>query len=400
MTVRPCVQFVTYEASRTGSPLLLLRFLRWLRDEGSFDLDVVCWRGGPLVDEFAALAPTRALGPLGGRTIVETVAVGAGEVGLTSVARRVESARLALALRGGPRPDLLYLNGVPSFAALPHLRVSDEVPVLGHVHELQFALRRSLPADQMGLLSRPDRFVVVSEAVAANLVDRHGIDRNSIAVCRGFVDDEASPVAEDATRLRERLDIPIDAAVVGAMGDLIWRKGPDLFLQLAAAVLGGSRTPGSNAPHFVWVGGRPGQGCWDEVVTDIKALGLADRVHMVGDQTHPADWHHLFDVFALTSREDPFPLVLLEAAQAGTPAVAFSQGGAPELLAAHGADREAGWLVAPLDVVAMAEAVAALLNDDAWRNELGQRGRTRVARRLVTSVGAPALLAEIKALLS
>ena len=53
MTARPRVQFVTYEASRTGSPLLLLRFLRWLHDEGSLELDVVCWRGGPLVEDFA-----------------------------------------------------------------------------------------------------------------------------------------------------------------------------------------------------------------------------------------------------------------------------------------------------------------------------------------------------------
>ena len=39
------------------------------------------------------------------------------------------------------------------------------------------------------------------------------------------------------------------------------------------------------------------------------------------------------DAFALTSREDPFPSVVLEALSAGTPAVAFDRsGGIPDML--------------------------------------------------------------------
>lgn len=389
MTARPRVQFVTYEASRTGSPLLLLRFLRWLRDEGSLDLDLLCWRGGPLLTEFQAVAPTRALAPLGRRTAVETLAVGAGEVGLTAVGRRLEAARLASALRGRPRADLVYLNGVPSFAALPHLAIGADVQVLGHVHELEFALGRSLPAEEAALLAQPDRYVAVSNAVADNLVANHHIDRELVAVCHGFVDDEVPRTAETANALRARLGIPAEVPVVGAMGDLIWRKGPDLFVQLAAAV------PDA---HFVWVGGRTGQGRWAEVAHDVASAGLDERVHLVGEQDRPVDWHRLFDVFVLTSREDPFPLVLLEAAQVGTAAVAFGRGGAPELLAPPGA-QPAGLLIEPLDLVAMADAVRALLADADRRRELGRAGSDRVARTHVTSVGAPCLLAQIQGLL-
>lgn len=398
MTARPRVLFVTYEASRTGSPLLLRRLLRWLHEAGTLDLEVVCWRGGPLVGDFAAVADTRSLGPPGRRTAVESLAVGAGELGLGALGRRVEALRVARALRGRRDPDLVYLNGVPSFVAVPHLGIGPGIPVLGHVHELEFALARSLPVGDEALLRRPDRFVAVSSAVGANLVERHGIDPSEVAVCHGFVDDATPPVHRDAGRLRAQVGIPEGAPVVGAMGDLIWRKGPDLFVQLAAA-MARDAAGGEPPAHFVWVGGHAGKARWDEVHHDIEAVGLEHRVHLVGEQSHPTDWHALFDAFALTSREDPFPLVVLEAAQAGVPVVAFHQGGAPEVLVPADGHPPAGVLVEPLDVGAMAAAMRELLADARCRDELGRNGRDRVARRHVTSVAAPLLLAEMQALL-
>ena len=392
----PQVTFVAYEASRTGSPVLLLRLLRWLRAEGSVRAELVCWRGGPLVDELARVADVHVLAPADRRTVLETAAVGAGELGLGAVGRRLEAVRLAAGLRrlASARADLVYLNGVPSFVALPHLRTGD-TPVLGHVHELEFALGRSLPAGQEALLQRPDRYVAVSAAVADNLVARHEIDRTRVAVHHGFVDDEAPAPTVAGDELRRRWGIPADAPVVGTVGDVIWRKGPDLFLALAAA-LDGADT-GRPATHFVWVGGAPGRGAWAATAADLAQRGVQDRVHLVGEQAHPEDWYGLFDVFALTSREDPFPLVALEAARAGCAIAAYDQGGVPELLAPAGED-PAGVLVPPLDVAALAEAVAGLVAEPERAAALGAVGAQRVTTRHVTSVAAPRLLAEIEAM--
>jgi glycosyltransferase involved in cell wall biosynthesis len=290
----------------------------------------------------------------------------------------------------------VYLNGVPSFVALPHLRAG-AVPVLGHVHELEFALGRSLPPGEGALLGRPDRYVAVSEAVAENLVDGHAIDRDRVSVCHGFVDDAAPSPVRRPEDLRAELAIPADAPVVGAVGDVIWRKGPDLFVRLGLeldAALGRDRPP----VHLVWVGGAPGRGTWAETVHDARAQ-LDGRVHLVGEQPDVSDWYGLFDVFALTSREDPFPLVVLEAAQAGVPVVAFDQGGAPELLAPRPDSGPAGALVPALDVVAMAQAVRDLLDDPQEAAAVAARAQARVAAECVTSVGGPRLLAEIEALL-
>ena len=391
---RTRVAFVTYEASRTGSPLLLLRLLRWLRTETDVSAEVMCLRGGPLVADLRELADLRVLGPAERRTLVETLAVGAGELGLGALGRRLEHLRLGAGLRGAKGADVVYLNGVPSFVAQPHLPL-DSRPVLGHVHELEFALSRSLPAGQKDLLGRPDRLVAVSHAVAENLVRRHGIDRGRLTVHHGFVDDERPAPAVPPSELRRRLGIPAGVPMVGAVGDVIWRKGPDLFVALAAAL--GDRS-GGPSPHLVWVGGVPGRGAWEETAADLMQRGLVDRVHLVGEQRRVADWYELFDVFVLTSREDPFPLVALEAAQAGCAIVAFDQGGAPELLVPPDGS-PAGVVVPALDVRAMAEAVLGLLADPGQADTLGAAGAERVAQRHVTSVAAPRLLTEIEALL-
>ena len=212
---------------------------------------------------------------------------------------------------------------------------------------------------------------------------------------RGFVDDRIAPGSTPPSALRRRLGVPDEAPVVGAVGDLIWRKGPDLFLALGAALA--KRTGRAGAAHLVWVGGAPGRGTWAETTTDRALRGLDGRVHLVGEQAHPEDWYGLFDLLVLPAREDPFPLVALEAAQRGLPVVAFDQGGVPELLAPPG-EAPAGIVVPPLDVEALADAVDALLEDPAAATALGVVGAARVAERHVTSVAAPALVDEIEAL--
>src|SRR4051812_44671251 len=51
------VLFVSHNAMRTGAPVLLLQFLRWLRTNATIDFEVLLRQDGELSGEFAALAP-------------------------------------------------------------------------------------------------------------------------------------------------------------------------------------------------------------------------------------------------------------------------------------------------------------------------------------------------------
>jgi glycosyltransferase involved in cell wall biosynthesis len=97
------------------------------------------------------------------------------------------------------------------------------------------------------------------------------------------------------------------------------------------------------------------------------------------------------DALALTSREDPFPLVMLEAAAHGVPTVCFADsGGGVEFVGS-----DAG-LVAPyLDVAGFAEGILKLHERPVLREALGEAAARRVRARFSTSSQAPKLLASI-----
>ena len=98
------------------------------------------------------------------------------------------------------------------------------------------------------------------------------------------------------------------------------------------------------------------------------------------------------DVFALTSREDPFPLVMLEAAAAGVPLVCFAGGGgAPEF-----AHPDAGRVAAYLDVAGMAAAVSDLLEREEERQRMGQIAAERVRKRHTVDQAGPVLVDVIR----
>lgn len=80
------------------------------------------------------------------------------------------------------------------------------------------------------------------------------------------------------------------------------------------------------------------------------------------------------DVFALASFAEGVPVALMEAMSLGVPCVSTAIAGIPELIHTG----ESGLLVAPGDPVGLADALQALLADDALRRRLGSAGRQRV----------------------
>ena len=82
-------------------------------------------------------------------------------------------------------------------------------------------------------------------------------------------------------------------------------------------------------------------------------------------------------LLALSSVAEGLPNVVLEAMAAGLPVVATDVGGLSEVVK----QGETGWLVAPKDVVGLAEAISQLLANDTMRAAFGQAGRRRVERR-------------------
>lgn len=148
--------------------------------------------------------------------------------------------------------------------------------------------------------------------------------------------------------------------VIGVVGRLAPEKGLDVLLRAMPSIPTG---------HLVVLGEGPERGHVEDLV---RTLGIAERVTLAGWVEPPWTARWSFDVLAMPSTNEGFPLVVLEALQAGIPVVASRVGGIPEMIV----DGENGVLVAPQDPLALAEAVGALLADPDRLHAMGERGRT------------------------
>jgi glycosyltransferase involved in cell wall biosynthesis len=238
-----------------------------------------------------------------------------------------------------------------------------------------------------------DHFIAVSRAVKDNLVKNHQVAKDKISMVYGFIPIENfSPeeLAQKKRKIFEQLGFPPDAFVVGASGTLYWRKAPDIFLQIAQRVY--QKNP--DVPiYFLWVGGAAkGDFRFYELNHDVEKFGLRQRVRFLEHQPDPIDYFAAFDAFAMTSREDPFPLVCLETAALGKPQICFDEaGGMPEFV-----ENDCGFVVPYLDAESFANKIFALYSDRQLTESFGNNAAQKVRKWHNIEIAAPKILEIIK----
>jgi len=288
------VLFVGHEASRTGAPIGFLHLMRWLTERGLVNGAVWLRNGGPLVDEHQTIGP---------------VVVGADPE------RLLERA-------AGTEFHLAYLNTATLGMQAEALK-SCGLPVVCHVHEMDFELSLTSAANRERLRRTVDCFLACSEATRDSLVRCLEISRESVIVV---------PECVDVERVLRAAAVPpqvshraLGRKLVAGMGVVSWRKGVDLFLRVCADLV-------ANDPswHGLWIGDLPVGTDTARVQHDLRILGLADRITFTGSLANPHAQLAQADVFCLTSREDPYPLAMIEAAILGKPVVGFAGAGGVE----------------------------------------------------------------------
>lgn len=381
---RRTILFLSHSGSRNGASILLLHLLRWMRANTDFRLEVLCDGGGPLIDEFRTVAATRVWRhPL-------SFLRGSRRPWAAALHSRLEAWLLRLSLRR--RYDLVYANTAATWRHVAALGARHGA-LLWHIHELPYALGLTLADEQArALLPRAARVVAVSQPVAASLTSRFAVRHDRVDLVHGFVPmraAEAAAAREARRRILGEIGWPDDAFVVGACGAPGWRKGSDLFLQVARRL----RQAGEpNGLRFLWVGGAGSDTEAQRFTHDLQALGLDGACRRVACTAEVDDYYCAMDVFALTSREDPFPLVMLEAAVHGLPTVCFAaSGGGPEFVG-----DDAGIVVPYLDLDAFAQAIAALRAEPLRRVSLGHAARRKVRQHHCVETQGPKLLRSIE----
>jgi glycosyltransferase involved in cell wall biosynthesis len=372
------VLFISHDANRTGAPIVLLHLLRWLKKQQTLSFSILLLQRGELEEEFRAVAPTyiwqkpATAGPLG---ITQRVWNRIKRLNRPHVSTRHVHEQHIISSLLRKTPNLIYANTVVSAEVGMQLKTALRCPVVCHVHELAMAIEGYFGTARFGnLLPEIDLVIAASEAVRSNLLATYAVASSKIVKVYEFIaapEEEVSSVTE--MDIRASLGIPADAFLVAASGTYEWRKSPSLFIQLADY----TRQHLEIMPYFVWIGGRVESEAGRELQFDVDKLGLTQHVKFIGSRPNPLDYLRSADLFVLTSREDPYPLVCLEAATLAKPVLCFAQsGGMPEFV-----EDDSGCVVPYLQIELMARAIQELLLEPTKRNTLGRNAQTKVRSR-------------------
>lgn len=385
----PRILFISHSASRNGATILLLHLLRWLKTQVDWEIEVLVNGRGPLLDEFRSIGKTMIL-----RSPAAFMCVFPQHCRI-ELQRYLETQQMKVLL-SGRRFDLIYAN---TSATWPQVSVlAERAPaLLWHIHELGYALRLSIGEDRINkAFLDATRFVAVSNSVWDALTREFNVPNDKVDIINGFVPLPNLSSEEQRSRgklVRNMLGWPEDAFVVGGCGSVGWRKGTDLFLQIAHAV---NLMGGYEKVRFLWVGGDDQGQESLEFAHDMRALGLQEYCRRISTTAEVSNLYCAMDVFALTSREDPFPLVMLEAGGCRVPVVCFEGAGG----GAEFAGEEAGLIAPYLDVTTFASHIMKLHDTPDLLKHLGESALRKVQTYHSIEVQGPKLLQSIEYCLS
>jgi glycogen synthase len=264
------------------------------------------------------------------------------------------------ALKRRFRPDVIHLNGVRYGVMLHHgTRRASTAPTLVSLHE-----------------TFEDRYTQRDTVFESTLRSAEWITACSTAVLEK-TRQQVPGITSRSSVIPNALQMPelppatlvFDPPRLLCVGRLVPDKGFDLALEAFAAVL--RRFPSA---RLIVAGDGPAR---PDLEARADELGIRRAVEFLGwvDPEAVAALMNRASLVVMPSRQEPFGLVALQAAQLGRPIVATRVGGLPEVVLHD----ETGLLVPTDDPSALASAISSLLSEPERARQLGAAARGRAS---------------------
>lgn len=364
------ILFISHSASRAGAQLLLLQTLKYIKDNCSeIEAELLLVKNGALNNEYSKYCKVYEWEVNFPMVII-----------LNKLFNRLYQYVLIFRIRR-MNYSLLYSNTIMNGHILGSLNLK-EIPVITHVHEMDHWLNKS-GEDNLTLIKKySDKFIAASTAVRDVLIKNLNIENKKIEVVYEFT---SKKIKKSNKSIKNKLDIDKKTRLIGGCGAETWRKGKDLFIDIANETLKNNK---EKDIAFMWIGGK----LTNEIKKKHQMSPFSSKIYFIDHIEEASSYFHEFEIFCMTSREDPFPVVNLEFGIRGIPVIGFKDsGGTAELL-----KDQSEMLIENWDIVLFAKRINELLNNENERKRLGESLSSIIKNNYTESIILPKIITIIK----
>lgn len=297
---------VSHDAHPYGAQYLALNILKELIEVLHYDVEVILAGSGDLVNEFEKLCIVHHVYKLNSN----------------------EQSELFQYLKKKGFSKVIANTGVVG-NIVENLN-SHGFDIISLIHEMSGTIKKLNLFKSMEKISVNSKKVIFPTLIVKNDILKTlkmDIDKIEIKPQGLFRKNKYKYIKNEAKeKLCKELGISINSEIILniAYGDE--RKGLDLFIKIASNTI-----QKSEKYHFVWVGGY-NQIFMKKLKESTIYQNISNNIHFVGYQKEIEHYYAGSDFFFLSSREDPFPSVILDAMNCFLPVVGFANSGGIEEL--------------------------------------------------------------------
>lgn len=321
---------ISHDATLTGAPILLLHLLKALPEK--YYIDIVLKRKGILERNFSAIGKVYSL---------KSQFYSSPPSNLHKLFYKIEY--FINLLRVIPvfwKADIVFSNTVTNGRLLNIFKILRKRTCI-YVHELEQSLQYFSKSKDTFYSFRLSEIVFYpSNAVKDAIISLNYSDHKKLQYlpyyfpANNFVFSKEQKVIA-RNQIKNKYKIPESAYLIVGMGTVSERKGTRIFLETAIEVIKRNKNI-----YFFWIGDWSNDNDSKAIENTLKLQTLGNQIIFTGLIDYNTHTLLPFDLFFLTSIEDAYPLVVLEAAYMKVPAICFeNSGGIVELL-----DDEAGYI--------------------------------------------------------
>lgn len=346
-TSRKPILFIGHDGIQAGSEIVLLEVIKWFYLNTNRRIKVLLLAPGPVANQYAHYANTYVLPNY-------------------EVDNKEELEDFL-----DEEFEFTYFNTVVSgrfFILTQQLDIKPFENIITHIHEMEKVLD-TFSTEMEQLLSKSKSWISASPTSTETLVKKYKIPLESITTVPAFInpvvqeDNNSDQLRQEA---RRALGFSSKAVVVAGCGTVYWRKGPDIFIETARHII----EQESIECEFIWLGDGPDREKLVQSLTEKEK----QYIKFVGSRSDANKILALADIFFLSSREDPFPLVVLEAAQHEIPSICFK----PATGITSFIEKDAGIALEKINAASAAAAILDLIANPDKRERLGVTAKKKL----------------------